>query len=76
MFVENKLHGLYVAGIAGMSGVFDWLIISSPPVASPEISGGSTRSSRDETVGICDKIARSGSEVEGPSEAESYIPAA
>jgi hypothetical protein len=67
---------VFVAGIAGMSVVFDWLIISSPPVASPEFSGDLTRSSRDETVGVYDEIARSGSEVEGPSDGESYIPAA
>ena len=69
------LISFFVAGIACMFGVFDWLIISSPPGASPEFGKDPTRSSRDETVGVYDEIARSGSEVEGPSEGVSYIPA-
>jgi len=50
--------------------------MSNPPVASPGFSGDLTRSRRNETVGVYDEIARSGSEVKGPSDGESYIPAA
>ena len=79
MFVENKPHGLnlrfycwnrwHVWGIRLADH-------KQPTRCAARDQWGLTRSSRDETVGVYNEIARSGSEVEDPSEAESYIPAA